>query len=85
MATSPARRYPPAAVRAALMRAAGDVIGSEQLARALGVSSRTIYKLMAGKQAVRPGILADTRRLLIQHRQRTNAIIGLIRDEEERP
>lgn len=67
--------------RAALMRAAGDVLGSEALARGLNIKPRTIYALMAGTRAVKDSVLIETRALLVRRRQRVGAIVSLIRTE----
>ena len=68
--------------RAAAMRAAGDIIGSEKLAQLLGMSARNLYWLMNGKRTVKDGVLADTRKLLIEHRQKTADIISAFRQIE---
>lgn len=68
--------------RAAAMRAAGDIIGPEKLAQGLGMSSRSIYWMMNGQRTVKDGVLADTRRLLIEHRQKTTKIIAAFRSIE---
>lgn len=68
--------------RAAAMRAAADVIGSEKLAQLLGMSARSIYWMMNGKRVVKDGVLADTRLLLIAHRQKTGDIIAAFRQIE---
>lgn len=68
--------------RAALMRKAADLIGSERLAKALGISSRSIYWMMSGQRPVKDGILADTRKLLIAQRQSIGDLVQEIRDEE---
>jgi len=65
------------------MRAAGDMIGAEKLAQLLDIAPRTIYALMAGKRTVSPGILADTRQLLIEHRQQCATVIAAIRAVED--
>lgn len=71
--------------RQKLMRCAGDLIGPEALAKALGIGSRTIYALMSGKRAVKDGILTDTRKILIAHRQQVGALVALIRNAEANP
>lgn len=68
--------------RAALMRKAADLIGSERLAKALGISSRSIYWMMSGQRPVKDGVLADTRQLLIAQRQAIGDLVQEIRDEE---
>lgn len=68
--------------RAAAMRAAGDIIGSEKLAQLLGMSPRSVYWMMNGKRAVKDGVLADTRKLLIEHRQKTANVISAFRQIE---
>lgn len=71
--------------RAAAMRAAGDIIGSEKLAKLLDMSARNLYWLMNGKRTVKDGVLTETRKLLIEHRQRTGDIIALFRQVEALP
>lgn len=68
--------------RAALMRRAGDLVGSERLARELAMSSRNIYQLMAGKRPVKDGVLGDTRRLLIRFRQEIADLVEDVREAE---
>lgn len=68
--------------RAALMRKAADLIGSERLAKALGMSSRSIYWMMSGQRSVKDGVLADTRALLIAQRQSIGDLLQDFRDEE---
>lgn len=65
-----------------LMRRAGNIIGSEKLADLLGISARNCYQLMSGKRAAKDGIIADTRRLLIEHRQFTGTLIRDFRSHE---
>ena len=65
-----------------LMRRAGDIIGSEKLAKLLGISPRNCYQLMSGKREANEGHISDTRRLLIQHRQFTAALISDFREHE---
>lgn len=65
--------------RAAAMRAAGDIIGSEKLAKLLNMSARNLYWLMNGKRTVKDSVLAETRKLLIEHRQRTADVITAFR------
>lgn len=72
-----------APAREELMRVAGDIIGPGKLADLLGMKSRNIYWLMAGNRPVKDGILADTRKILVEHRQKTSALIALIRNEED--
>lgn len=71
--------------RQKLMRSAGDLIGSEQLAKELGIAPRTIYALMSGSRPVKDGILTDTRKILIKHRQQVGALVALIRHAEANP
>jgi hypothetical protein len=73
---------PPDDPRTRLIRAAGNAIGSERFAQAIGVSPRTGYKLLSGAKPATPGILTDVRQALIEHRQRVGMLIQLIRDEE---
>lgn len=68
--------------RAALLRRAGDLIGSEELARLLSISSRNLYQMMAGDRGIRDGILTDARKLLIQRRQMIHDLVQDIRVEE---
>lgn len=68
--------------RAKLMRAAGDLIGSEQLAVELGIAPRTVYALMNGTRRVKDGILTDTRKILIGQRQKIGGLVALIRHAE---
>lgn len=75
-------RREPEGPRAALMRRAGDLIGSERLARELGMSSRNLYWLMNGRRNVKDQVLADTRKILIRHRQAIGDLVQDIRAEE---
>ncbi len=68
--------------RQKLMRCAGDLIGSESLAKQLGIAPRTIYALMNGTRPVKDGILTDTRKILIKHRQKVGGLVALIRHAE---
>ena len=80
-AKPPRPRATPNDQRAWVMRAAGDVIGPERLARALRMSSRSIYLMMAGRRPVKDGVLIDTRNLLVMQRQVIGAIGNVIREE----
>lgn len=75
-------RLDPEGPRAALMRRAGDLIGSEKLARELGMSSRNLYWLMNGRRTVKDQVLLETRKILIRHRQRIGDLVQDIRAEE---
>lgn len=75
------RRPMPNDPRAWIMRAAGTMIGPERLAKALGISPRSIYWMMAGRRAVNDGVLRDTGELIRLHRQAAGAIGQRIRDE----
>lgn len=68
--------------RAALIRRAADLIGSERLARELGVAPRTVYWWMSGQRTVKDSILAEVRQLLIGQRQAIGDLLQAIRDEE---
>lgn len=68
--------------RAALMRSAGDLVGSERLARELDMSPRNVYQIMAGKRPVKDQVLADTRKILIRYRQAIGDAVAAIRAEE---
>lgn len=72
---------PPINKRTAIMKAAGVVIGPEQLAKQLRMSSRNIYHLMNGNRPVKDGVLRDTRELLMQRRQAIGMLLQGIRDE----
>lgn len=72
---------PPIHKRNAIMKAAGVVIGAEELARRLSMSSRNIYHLMNGNRPVKDGVLRDTRELLMQRRQAIGLLLQGIRDE----
>lgn len=74
---------PPIVSRAQLMRSAGDLLGSERFAKLLDIKPRTVYSLMNGDRRVKDGQLADTRRALIEHRQKIHMLVALIRDEEQ--
>lgn len=63
--------------RAALMRRAADLIGSERLAKTLGVAPRSLYYWMNGQRAVKDGVMAEVRQMLIEQRQ---AIADLLQD-----
>lgn len=63
--------------RAALMRRAADLIGSERLAKTLGVAPRSLYYWMNGQRSVKDGVLNDVRQMLIEQRQ---AIADLLQD-----
>lgn len=49
----------PTAERAALVRAAADLIGREPLAREIRVSPQAVYHWMDRKRAVKDGVLDD--------------------------
>ncbi|GAM00746.1 hypothetical protein [Sphingomonas parapaucimobilis] len=71
----------PSDKRAAIMRAAGDAVGSEALAKALGMSSRNLYKKMAGDGQVSDNLLQDVREVLERRRHAIGLVITGIRDE----
>jgi len=68
--------------RAAIMRAAGDAVGSEALAKALNMSPRNLYKKMAGDGHVSDSLLQDTREVLERRRHAIGLVITGIRDEQ---
>lgn len=81
--TKRARPLPPLPTeRHAMMRMAGDLIGSEKLARLLDMKPRSLYNMMAGKVPVKDGVLSETRRLLIDQRHATSTLIRAIREAE---
>lgn len=81
--TERARPLPPLPTeRHAMMRMAGDLIGSERLARLLNVKPRSLYNMMAGKVPVKDGVLSDTRRHLIDQRHALSTLIRAIREAE---
>jgi hypothetical protein len=75
-------RAEPTEGRAALMRRAADLLGSERLAKALDISPRSLYYFMNGQRTVKDGVLADTRQLLIAQRQATGELLQDFREEE---
>lgn len=66
--------------RAALVRAAAELIGYRALATKLDIAERTIYAMAAGKRRCRESLLADVRTELIAHRQRVGALVRIIAD-----
>lgn len=71
----------PSDKRAAIMRAAGDAVGSEALAKALGMSSRNLYKKMAGGSQITDSLLQDVREVLERRRHAIGLVITGIRGE----
>jgi transcriptional regulator with XRE-family HTH domain len=69
--------------RAALMRRAADLIGSERLAKMLGVSARTVYWWMSGKRTVKDAMITVVRQMLIEQRQAIADLLSDFREEEE--
>ena len=67
--------------RARMMRGAGNVVGSEALARQLGVAPRTVYAMMSGERGVSDDVLHRTRLILIDHRSALSWLIGTVRSE----
>lgn len=80
--TTTRERAEPTEGRAALMRRAADLLGSERLAKALNMSPRSLYYFMNGQRTVKDGVLADTRQLLIAQRQATSELLQDFREEE---
>lgn len=75
-------RSMPTEKRAAIMRAAGDAIGSEALAKALDMKPRNLYKKMAGDGAISDSLLHDLREVLERRRHAIGLIITGIREEQ---
>lgn len=66
--------------RAALVRAAAELLGYRALAAKLDIAERTIYALAAGKRRCRETLLADVRGHLIKHRQQVGALSRMMAD-----
>ncbi len=78
----PDRSTPPTPTAAAL-REAADLIGVIPLAEDhLEVKQRTLYNWMQGKRNPPPNILAEVRKILIDHRQKVGDLISQIRELE---
>lgn len=63
----------------ALLRAAGDMYGSEQLARDLDIEPRSFYRWVDGSRAIPARVPEQVRQLLIKRRQAIVVVIQQLR------
>lgn len=69
--------------RAALIRRAADLIGSERLAKTMRISPRSLYYWMNGQRPVKDSVITEIRLLLIEQRQAIADLLQDFREEEE--
>jgi hypothetical protein len=75
-------RTTPPTLEAAAVRAAGDMLGVNQLIAKLGIAERTFHSWASGKRPVPLRVLPELRIALVERRQQCGKLVEQIRELE---